>query len=92
MKINEKTIMTTIVVVLFGVVLLRMLPSLIPLASGAASDLFVTLGNNTASKVGEEAATFASTVPSILGWFWVIGPVILVITLAIGMFKHKQHR
>jgi hypothetical protein len=89
-QVNKNTIVNTILVVLFGVVLLKMLPSLIPLASNAAADLFTTLGNNTASGVGVEAAAFATEVPSILGWFWIVSPVILVIGLALGMFAYGK--
>jgi len=86
---NKNSIVNVIYVVLFGVVLLKMLPSLIPLASTASADLFTTLSNNTASSVGTDAAAFAGDLPDILGWFFVIAPVGVVIAIAMGMFGKK---
>ena len=91
-KVNERSIVGVIMVVLFGVVLLKMLPSLIPLASNSAADLFTTLGNNTVSGVGTEASAFSLEMPSILGWFWIVGPILLVIGIALGMFKGSGRR
>jgi hypothetical protein len=87
MTVKEKNITNVIYVVIFAVVLLTMLPSLIPLASNAAADLFTTLGNNTVSAVGTDAAAFALQMPDLLGWFWILGPIVLVIGIAMGMFK-----
>jgi hypothetical protein len=90
MAINQNSIKTTIVTVLFAVVLLTMLPSLIPLASNASANLFTTLGNNTVSGIGTEASAFALTLPSLLGWFWVIGPILLVMGIAFAMYSGSK--
>ena len=84
MKIGHDKITGLIVSVIMLTVLLAVASTVIPTGSQAFYDLSTSLSNATV--LGTGAVAFAADMPSYVGWFWVLGPFVLVIGLVVGLF------
>lgn len=91
MKVNAGTIISVVLAILFATVLFKMLPSLIPSIATSVHNLSDTLSGD-GDLIGTEAAAFAGEMDSLTGWFWVIGPMVLVILVAVSLFKTSGRR
>lgn len=69
-------------------VLLGVLESTVPTSAQAFYDF--TAGLTNTSVYGADAVAFAGDVPGYLGWFWVIGPFVMVIMIVLGIFGLKR--
>lgn len=79
----------TLVTMIFFVVLVAMLPTLIELGADKTSDLAAVYSDNStlfgdAAPIGEELDDFA-------GYFWVAGPLILIIGIIGSIFLKRRY-
>ena len=88
--VNTKTIINLLMSIVFMVVLLSVAAQLIPVGAEAFYDMTQSMTNTTILGAGPVA--FAEITPALLGWFWVLGPFILVIMIVIGIFLKKRGR
>ena len=88
---NQNMLLGLIVGIIFIVILVSMSSTLIPTGAVAYHNMSDTLAAN-GEALGTDAAAFAGNTDSWLGWFWVVGPFILVIYLVINLFlKPKRN-
>lgn len=83
-SINPGKIVGLVISVVMLVVLLGVSQTVIPQGAGATYNLFSNLNN--ATHLGTGAVTLAGNIPSYTGWFWVLGPFVLVIAVVLGVF------
>lgn len=90
-KVSSGKIMNIVYIVLFSTVLLSMLPTLLPTVIEAFYNLTAEMALLT-TELGTGPTTFISNVPTYVGWFWVIGPLLLGISIALGVFGKNKGR
>lgn len=84
-KVGTGMIVSVVIGILMLTVLFSILPDTIPTATTAVHNLSDSL-NAQSAVIGTGASTFAGNLDSLTGWFWVIGPLVLVIVFVTGMF------
>lgn len=89
MKIGTGTIVGLILGLIFLTVLLSVADDTIPTAATAYHNLSDTIASNT-DVFGTDAASFAGDTDGYLGWFWVIGPFVMVIMLVLSLFRGRR--
>lgn len=77
--------------ILMLVVFVSMLPSLISVGATSVSNLFTNL-SGMGAVIGTDAAAFAGNANGYIGWFWVIGPFILVVGFIVALFLKRGRR
>lgn len=77
-----------IVALMFLTVLISMLPRLIHQNAIAVVELSEEYGNTTL--YGEGASELGTQVDDWTGYFWVIGPLVLIITVVLGIFLKRR--
>lgn len=92
MKLNSNSIITIVVVLLMVTVLFSMLPSILPTVITSVNNLFGSTALGNATLVGAGPSAFATTVTTLTGWFWVIGPFLLTVSIIVGLFIAGKHR
>ena len=80
-----------IVGIVLMVVLFSVAQSVIPTGATAFYNLMHTGLSNT-TVLGTGAVSLATSMPGWVGYFWVLGPFTLVITLILGFFALKGRR
>lgn len=90
-RVTSGKIMGIVMVVLFSTVLLSILPTLLPTVIQAFYNLTGEMALLT-TELGTGPTTFISNVPTYVGWFWVIGPLLLGISIALGVFGKGRGR
>lgn len=83
--IGAGTIKGIVVAILMLTVLISMLPSLILTNAEAVYDLSTMYAANS-TYLGADAAALGANVNDWTGWFWVIGPLLMLITTILGLF------
>lgn len=86
-RISSGKILSIVMIVVMATVLFSVVESVLPTMVSATYDLF-TGYNSTA--IGTSANTFAATVPSLLGWFYVIAPLGLAVVVILGLFRLRR--
>lgn len=81
-------IKAAIVGLIFLTVLLSILPDLIHTSAESVQTLSTELSNSTI--YGSGAANIGSNLSTWTGYFWVIGPLLLIITIVLGLFMRKR--
>lgn len=90
-KVNSGMIVGVIVAVIFAMVLFSILPTVYP-------DMIQDYYNFTSelellsTELGTGPSTFAGNMHEYAGWFWVLGPFLLVIGIALTLFKGGRGR
>lgn len=72
-------------------VMVSMLPSIIVTGATATHNLSDGLAGQSAT-IGSAPASFAGNIDDYMGWFWVLGPFILVLTAVVGLFLGNKRR
>lgn len=90
-KITPSKIKGVVLSIIFATILFAILPTLY-------TDIIQNFYNFTddlagmTTQLGTGPAGFAGDVSTYAGWFWVIGPFIMVIGLALGLLAFKKGR
>jgi len=90
-KISSNSITALVIGVVMIVVLFNVMVSVVPLGTTAVHNLSDALVGQSAT-IGTGPATFAGQIDELSGWFWVVGPLVLVLGLVIGLFLKKGRR
>lgn len=83
--INSGKIKGLIVGIVMLVVLISVAETMVPTGAEAFHNLTDTLGDET-DTLGTDAAAFADDMDDYVGWFWALGPFILVISVVLAAF------
>lgn len=89
MKITSGVIIGLIVSLIMLQVLVGISEDIIPSAAGSYENLSNTLAADT-QVLGTDAAAFAGDTDDYMGWFWVLGPFVLVLTVILGVFRGRR--
>lgn len=89
MKINPGMIIGVLLSLIFLGLLLKIATAVIPQAA-SSYHTFATSVSGNSTLYGADAAAFAADTPGYLGYFWVLGPFVLVLMLIIGMFMRRR--
>lgn len=89
MKVTAGVIVGLIVALIMLQVLVGVAEDVIPTAAEDYHNLSDTLAGSTAI-LGTDAAAFAGDTDDYLGWFWVLGPFILVLAVVLGVFRGRR--
>ena len=84
-KVSTGMITGAIVALVMAVVFLSMLPTLIPTATKAVHNLSDAIGND-GENIGTGAAALGDNIDDWTGYFWVVGPLVLVIGVVLSLF------
>lgn len=87
-KIGVGMIKGAIIALIFLTVLLNILPSLIHQNAVSVGALATEYGNATV--YGSSASSIGSQIDDWTSYFWVLGPLILIITVILGIFMGKR--
>lgn len=82
------TIKAVLVGVIFLTVLLAMLPTLIHTSQESVTSLATEYSNSTLYGTG--ASAIGTQIDDYSGYFWVIGPLVLIITFVLGVFMSRR--
>lgn len=82
-------IIVVIMALIMLTVLLKVLPSTLPTAATSFHNLTDVLAANT-EVYGTEAAAFAGDLDTLMGWFWVLAPFILVLGVVLAIFFRRR--
>lgn len=88
-KITPATIVGVILLFVFATALLNMLPTQIDSMSTAVGAVITEL--NDSDVYGTGPATFADNMGSNLGWFWVVGAFVAILTVILGIFGLRSY-
>ena len=101
-KVSTEMITGAIITLVMAVVFFSMLSSLIPTATTAVHNLsdVVGGGGNTSSKqyidaranIGTGAGALAQNLDDWTGYFWIVGSLVLVISVILGVFIKGKRR
>ena|SRR3990167_3861422 len=91
MKINEETLKAFIVIMIFALVLFSLAASVLPTTIKSAHNLTESLENG-ADYLGTAPAALAGTVDDNMGYFWIIGVVLVIIAVAMGWYTVNKKR
>lgn len=83
--VNTGKIRAMIIGVIMMVVLFKIAATLVPTGAQAYHNLSDTLKADT-DVLGTDAAAFAGDTDDYVGWFWVLGPFLLVISVVLAVF------
>lgn len=88
MKVGAGAIVGLILSLIMLTVFLSVAEDTIPTAATAYHNLSDTLAGNSAI-YGTDAASFAGDTDDYLGWFWALGPFVLVIGIVLAVFMRR---
>lgn len=87
-RVGPGMIKGMLLTLIFLVILLKMLPNLMHTSQESVSELSTEYQNSTL--YGEGAAAIGADVPTYTGYFWVAGPIILLLTVIFGIFMSRR--
>lgn len=88
-KIGPGMIKAAIIGIIFMVVLLQILPDLIVDGATAVHNLSDSLAAES-DVLGSDAASLGGDIDDYTGYFWVVGPLVLVISIIVGIFLRRR--
>lgn len=86
-RISSGKILSIVMIVVMATVLFSVVESVLPTMISATYDHFT--GYNS-TEIGTSAHTFAGTVPTLLGWFYVIAPLGLAVVVVLSLFRLRR--
>lgn len=90
-RVGTGTITALVIGVIMLTVLFSVAVTVIPTGATAFHNLSDALAGD-GDIIGTDAAAFAGNTDTYVGWFWVIGPFVLMISLVIGLFLGRGGR
>lgn len=84
-SVSSGAIVSLVLVIIMLTVLVSVAEDVIPTGATAYHNLSDTLAADSAV-LGTDAASFAGDTDDYLGWFWVLGPFVLVLMAIVGIF------
>lgn len=88
-SVGPNAIVSLIMVLIFATILLSVGRTTIPTAATAYHNLSDSLASET-DVLGTDAAAFAGDTDGYVGWFWALGPFVLVIGIVMAVFMKKR--
>lgn len=98
LSITSGSIVSLVLVIIMLVVFINIIEDVIPSGATAYYNLSETFsctnetkcGMNADQVYGSDAASFAGDTNDYLGWFWVLGPFVLVLMAVVGIFMRGR--
>lgn len=89
--VNARSIKGLILVLILTMVLFKIAADVVPTAAEGYANLSDELAAQT-DVLGTDAAAFGGDTKGYVGWFWVIGPFLLAVSVILGAFAYRRRR
>lgn len=89
MKISTGLITSFILGLVMLMVLFKVMPTVIPSAALAVTDLFSATNLANATVVGAGPAALAAQLPGLIGYFWVVIPFALAVAFIVSLKRGR---